>query len=65
MPYGWKLRKLAKERNMTERALVISAIERTDNLTEAGAVLDMTEGAIRAAVKRLKIPVGRKTVVKL
>ena len=63
MPEPMKLRKKAEATGTSERALVIGAIETTPSLRKAAEKLGVTEGAIRAAMKRLNINIAHKTVV--
>jgi transcriptional regulator with GAF, ATPase, and Fis domain len=58
MPYPFKLKKLATERSITERALLVDAIETHTSYRKAALALGVSEGAIRAAVKRLGIQIA-------
>jgi hypothetical protein len=59
MPYPFKLKKLAAARGVTERALLVNAIETHTSYRSAAVALGVSEGAVRAAITRLNIPVAR------
>ena len=59
MPYPNKLRKLAEDKGTSEKALVIGALETTTSIRQAADKLEVTEGALRAAIKRMKLRVIR------
>lgn len=63
MAAGWKLRKLAEERQMTQRELVIWALSLSRNYAEAGAKLGISKAGVRKAIERLDIPTERRTVI--
>lgn len=64
MAAAWKLQKLAKARGMSERALVIEALESSQTYEEAAAKLGISRQGVRKAVRRYEIPIMRPMVVK-
>lgn len=61
MPENYKIREIALARDLSEREVVIQALEASDKLATAAARLGITRQALIAAMRRLDVQATRST----
>lgn len=63
MPYANKLKKLAEVQGVSEKALVVEAVESSPNIILAAKKLGITRNGLKMAMVRLKIKARQRNMI--